>query len=180
MSGRRGPRHSPIPSPARAGRSGDCREVGFDIYQKSSALARALSRRPERAASIHRPEAELRVSVDLKHVSMIVLFRIDAEGQAEVLTTGLLALERDPKAADQLEACMRAAHSLKGAARIVGLTAGVRVAHALEDCFVAAQSGRIGLKQHDIDRLLRAVDLLVLIAKTPESDTEQWNGPKSG
>ena len=120
------------------------------------------------------------MSVDLKHVSMIDLFRIDAEGQAEVLTSGLLALERDPKAADQLEACMRAAHSLKGAARIVGLTAGVRVAHALEDCFVAAQSGRIGLKQHDIDRLLRGVDLLVLIAKTPESDTEQWNGPKSG
>lgn len=120
------------------------------------------------------------MSVDLKHVSMIDLFRIDAEGQAEVLTSGLLALERDPKAADRLEACMRAAHSLKGAARIVGLTAGVRVAHALEDCFVAAQAGRIGLKRQDIDRLLRGVDLLVLIAKTPETDTEQWNGPKSG
>ena len=36
---------------------------------------------------------------------------------------------------------MRAAHSLKGAARIVGLTVGVRVAHAMEDCFVAAQQG---------------------------------------
>jgi two-component system, chemotaxis family, sensor histidine kinase and response regulator WspE len=120
------------------------------------------------------------VSVDVKHLSMIDLFRLEAEGQADVLTSGLLALERDPKAAEQLEACMRAAHSLKGAARIVGLGAGVRVAHALEDCFVAAQSGRIGLKRQDIDRLLRGVDLLVLIAKTPESDTEQWNGPKSG
>ena len=36
---------------------------------------------------------------------------------------------------------MRAAHSLKGAARIVGLDVGVRVAHAMEDCFVAAQRG---------------------------------------
>jgi two-component system sensor histidine kinase and response regulator WspE len=115
---------------------------------------------------------------DLNHVSMIDLFRLEAEGQAEVLTSGLLALERDPKAADQLEACMRAAHSLKGAARIVGLTAGVRVAHALEDCFVAAQSGRIGLERDDIDRLLRGVDLLVLIANTPDGDVEQWNGPK--
>jgi len=34
---------------------------------------------------------------------------------------------------------MRAAHSLKGAARIVDLADGVRVAHAMEDCFVAAQ-----------------------------------------
>ena len=38
-----------------------------------------------------------------------------------MLTSGLLALERDHALADQLEACMRAAHSLKGAARIVGL-----------------------------------------------------------
>ena len=37
---------------------------------------------------------------------------------------------------------MRAAHSLKGAARIVGLDAAVRVAHAMEDCLVAAQKGR--------------------------------------
>jgi two-component system sensor histidine kinase and response regulator WspE len=116
---------------------------------------------------------------DLKHVSMIDLFRLDAEGQAQVLTSGLLALERDPTAADQLDACMRAAHSLKGAARIVGLTAGVRVAHALEDCFVAAQGGRIALTQQAIDRLLRGVDLLLLIAKTPEADIEQWNTEKS-
>ena len=75
---------------------------------------------------------------------------------------------------------MRAAHSLKGAARIVGLTAGVRVAHALEDCFVAAQGGRIVLQQRDIDRLLRGVDLLLLIAKTPESEIEQWSTKKSG
>ena len=114
------------------------------------------------------------MSEDLKNVSMIDLFRMEAEGQAQVLTTGLLALERDPRSADQLEACMRAAHSLKGAARIVGLAAGVRVAHALEDCFVAAQGGRISLRQQDVDCLLRGVDLLVLIANTSEGDTERW------
>ena len=42
---------------------------------------------------------------------------------------------------------MRAAHSLKGAARMVGLDVGVRVAHAIEDCFVAAQEGRLKLRQ---------------------------------
>ena len=35
---------------------------------------------------------------DLKQVSMLDLFRLEAEGQAQVLTTGLLALERDPDA----------------------------------------------------------------------------------
>lgn len=78
---------------------------------------------------------------DLSQLSMHELFRMEVEHQTRVLTAGMLALERDPGAADQLEACMRAAHSLKGAARIVDLSSGVGVAHAMEDCFVAAQNG---------------------------------------
>ena len=75
---------------------------------------------------------------DLSQLSMLDLFRMEAESQVQVLTSGLLALERDHAAAEQLESCMRAAHSLKGAARIVDLADAVRVAHAMEDCFVAA------------------------------------------
>ena len=82
---------------------------------------------------------------DLSDFSMMELFRVEAESQTATLTAGLLALERDPTAADRLEACMRAAHSLKGAARIVNLNAAVKVAHAMEDCFVAAQRGK-----HDV------------------------------
>ena len=118
------------------------------------------------------------MSEDLSNFSMFDLFRTEVEGQVQVLTAGLLALERDPAAADQLEAAMRAAHSLKGAARIVGLDAGVNVAHAMEDCFVAAQQGRILLHQGRIDRLLAGVDLLTRIAQTPEADAAQWAGEK--
>ena len=82
------------------------------------------------------------------------LFRLEAENQVAVLTGGLLALERDPKDAAQLEALMRAAHSLKGAARIVGLDAAVRVAHGMEDCFVAAQEGKLTLGHAQTDRLV--------------------------
>ena len=63
---------------------------------------------------------------------------------------------------------MRAAHSLKGAARLVDIDTGVALAHALEDCFVAAQNGRTTLGQREIDRLLRGVDLLLSIAKSPD------------
>ena len=118
------------------------------------------------------------MSKDLSNFSMFDLFRVEVENQAQVLTAGLLALERDPTTPDQLEAAMRAAHSLKGAARIVGLEAGVSVAHALEDCFVAAQQGRITLHQARIDLLLRGVDLLTRIAHTPEADAPQWAGEK--
>jgi len=108
-------------------------------------------------------------------LSMLDLFRIEAGAQAEVLTSALLALERDATAADQLELCMRAAHSLKGAARIVGLEAGVRVAHAIEECFVAAQRSEVTFEQRHIDRLLRAADLLLRIANTSEEGLAAWD-----
>jgi len=101
---------------------------------------------------------------DLSDFSMMELFRVEAESQTATLTAGLLALERDPTAADRLEACMRAAHSLKGAARIVNLNAAVKVAHAMEDCFVAAQKGKVTLGQNQVDWLLRGVDLLARIS----------------
>jgi two-component system sensor histidine kinase and response regulator WspE len=113
---------------------------------------------------------------DLSQMSMQELFRLEAESQVQVLTIGLLALESNATAADQLEACMRAAHSLKGAARIVGIHAGVNVAHVMEDCFVAAQRGEITLRKKHIDLLLRGVDLLTAIANTPESDIGKWMG----
>ncbi len=106
---------------------------------------------------------------ELADSSMLELFRVELDAQTEVLTAGLLALERDPVAAEQLESCMRAAHSLKGAARIVGLDAGVSVAHEMEDCFVAAQQGRLLLQQNAIDLLLRGLDWLNRIAQTPEA-----------
>jgi two-component system sensor histidine kinase and response regulator WspE len=112
---------------------------------------------------------------DLANASLLDLFRLEAEEQARVLTAGLLALERNPFAADSLEACMRAAHSLKGAARIINLAAGVNIAHTMESCFVAAQECRTRLQQPQIDDLLRAVDLLRRIAQTPESALDFWH-----
>lgn len=105
---------------------------------------------------------------------MLDLFRLETENQAQVLTSGLLALERDPAASEHLEACMRAAHSLKGAARIVGVNAGVHVSHAMEDTFVAAQRGDILLRQKHIDVLLRCVDLFNRIAGTSQAELNQW------
>jgi two-component system sensor histidine kinase and response regulator WspE len=115
---------------------------------------------------------------DLSQFSMRDLFRIEAESQTQAMTVGLLALEQDNRRADQLEACMRAAHSLKGAARIVEIHPAVTVAHAMEDLFVAAQGGSLVLAQPQIDRLLEGVDLLVAIAQSPDLESgkrdEAW------
>ncbi len=111
---------------------------------------------------------------------MLDLFRLEAEEQLRALTAGLLALERAPTDAVQLEACMRAAHSFKGAAHIVGLKSAATVAHSLEDCFVAAQRGHIVLERTQIDLLLRGVDLLNRIATTPGTNVAEWTAGAPG
>lgn len=102
----------------------------------------------------------------MRDASLLELFRLEAEAQKQVLDSGLMILERDPLNAAQLEACMRAAHSLKGAARIVGLDTGVRVAHAMEDLLVAAQEQQLRLLPEHIDALLQGSDLLLRIGQT--------------
>lgn len=104
----------------------------------------------------------------MRDTSLLELFSLEAEAQTQVLSAGLLALERNPTQADQLESCMRAAHSLKGAARIVGVDAGVSVAHVMEDCLVSAQECRLLLRPEHIDALLQGTDLLMRIA-TPNN-----------
>ena len=88
--------------------------------------------------------------------SMWDLFRGEVESQMRVFTDGLLALEGGGSAKEHLAATMRAAHSIKGAARIVRLDVAVQLAHSMEDCLVAAQEGALTLDPAAIDVLLSA------------------------
>lgn len=111
---------------------------------------------------------------DFSEFSLLDLFRSEADTQLKVLTEGLLALERDADSLSRIEPLMRAAHSLKGAARIVNLEPIERLAHAMEDCFVAAQKGKLQLNKARIDRLLAGVDLMSEIAALDESVATTW------
>ena len=107
---------------------------------------------------------------DYSDISLLHLFSLEAETQTALLNDGLLTLERDPQHAESLEALMRAAHSLKGAARIVQLGAAERVAHVMEDCFVAAQEGRVVFTSEHIEVLLQGVDVLTRLAQAATTD----------
>src|SRR5580700_10810581 len=111
---------------------------------------------------------------DLGDLSMLELFRMEVEVQSTVLTEGLLGLEQDTNTAPRLQELMRAAHSLKGAARIVGRNAAVRIAHAMEDCFVAVQKKERILSVEFIDTLLRGVDFLNRIAQVSDEALKDW------
>jgi two-component system, chemotaxis family, sensor histidine kinase and response regulator WspE len=122
-----------------------------------------------------------KVPNDLSEFSMVELFRLEVENQSVVFTENLLALEQNPTDASRLGALMRAAHSLKGAARMVDLDAAVCVAHELEDVFVAAQEGLLVLRPAHFDVLLRGVDLLHRIARAPDGQIEaQTSGRADG
>ncbi|MFW5637058.1 MAG: hybrid sensor histidine kinase/response regulator [Thermodesulfobacteriota bacterium] len=111
--------------------------------------------------------------IEGRHISadddMLELFQTEVETHAVTLNEGLLALENDPADFAAIESLMRAAHSIKGGARIVDLDAAVRIAHTLEDCFVTIQKERMPLSPEHIDVLLKAVDALIQIAETGEA-----------
>ena len=111
---------------------------------------------------------------DLSGFSMWELFRGEVAAQMQVLTDSLLAIETGAEPKEFLQAAMRAAHSIKGAARIVQLDPAVQLAHAMEDCLVAAQKSEIALDSAATDLLLRSGDTLAATATVEEASISVW------
>jgi two-component system, chemotaxis family, sensor histidine kinase and response regulator WspE len=120
------------------------------------------------------PSQTQSVPAPLVDAQMIDLFRLEVEEQAKILNEGLITLEANPTVIQPLEALMRSAHSIKGAARIVGLDAAVSLAHTMEDCFVAAQNRSLTLTVELVDQLLRGVDLLQHLSQVRNQDLPNW------
>jgi two-component system sensor histidine kinase and response regulator WspE len=113
---------------------------------------------------------------DLSQFSMMDLFRMEADSQTQILTDGLLAMERLKNDAGAVESMMRAAHSIKGAAAIVGLEVVVQLAHRMEDAFIAAQHGKLALTPNRVDVLLAGVDLILQLSRLEDSGLDAWLG----
>ncbi|RLS60594.1 MAG: hybrid sensor histidine kinase/response regulator, partial [Planctomycetota bacterium] len=110
---------------------------------------------------------------DLGGFSLFELFRGEAEQHSLTLSAGLVKLEQSAAASD-IEPLMRAAHSIKGAAKVVGLERAVELAHAMEDALVAMQSGREAPTPARIDQLLAGTDLLASLAAIREEELGAW------
>lgn len=113
---------------------------------------------------------------------LLGLFREEMAAHSAVLTDGLLSLERNggrlsPQSTEPL---MRAAHSLKGAARVVDLGDVSRVAHRMEDVFVAMGEGRLEVSPDLVDQLLGALDWMVSIGEVPDAEIEGWLSSHAG
>ncbi len=150
-----------------------------DLTQKCLQLSQLDSPRQvpsEKIESVEKPRIEPpQVAPEgIIDPTMFDLFCIELETQSSALNNGLIELEQNPKDKKLLESLMRAAHSIKGAARVVSLNPIVRLAHAMEDSFVAAQNQQMDLKIEQVDQLLRAVDLFTRLAKVNLREVNTW------
>lgn len=106
--------------------------------------------------------------------TMFDLFCVEIDSQSKILNEGLMEIERKSKDPKILESLMRAAHSIKGAARVVNLNQIVRLAHVMEDCFVKAQHEQKEIPIERIDQLLRGVDFLGRLSKIHIHEVQAW------
>lgn len=89
---------------------------------------------------------------------MLDLFIIELENHTRALEEGLVEVE-SKQTRENIEPLMRAAHSIKGAARIIGLNDAVELAHKMEDMLSAAMNAKFTLNADVIDLLLKGNDI---------------------
>lgn len=86
------------------------------------------------------------------------VFKAEAQELIVKLNQGFMILEKDPEQAQALEELFRAAHTLKGSARMMGQEAIQQIAHRLEDLLGKVREGGLKITPSIVDAALAAVD----------------------
>ena len=93
------------------------------------------------------------------------LFKAESEEHLQTLENGLLRLEAEPHDSAMLEELFRSAHSLKGAARMLGVEGVETLAHHFEDQLGAARRGHLVMSAATADRLYQGLDAMRRLAR---------------
>ena len=101
-------------------------------------------------------------------LELLDVFLEEANENLAVIESGLLVLERKPEDAAIVDEIFRAAHTLKGGAATLSLTALRDAANALEDFFAALRDKRVVMTPVIAGVPLCAVDLLRALLEVPE------------
>ena len=89
---------------------------------------------------------------------LLATFRAEVEERLASLQAGLLALESHVSPRQVVMLLFRDAHTVKGSARMLGLTGVLNVAHNMEDLLGALRDGRFAVRKDLVDLLLAACD----------------------
>src|SRR6266852_3068434 len=97
------------------------------------------------------------------------LFIEEAKGHLERIASGLLALESAPDDQAAIDGIFREAHTMKGAAGMVGMMRVSRLAHRLEDLLVELRAGTRRSSPELTDAMLLVLDGLGRLIANPSS-----------
>jgi two-component system, chemotaxis family, sensor kinase CheA len=110
----------------------------------------------------------------------IEIFCREAEEHLASLQSGLLVLEKNPTQTALLHELLRNAHTLKGSARMVGLSDISAITHTMEEQLKGMEQGSRAVDAAAIDLLLKGADAVALIASAlakgeePKLDVERF------
>ena len=110
----------------------------------------------------------------------IEIFCREAEEHLASLQSGLLVLEKNPGRTGLLHELLRNAHTLKGSARMVGLSEISAITHTMEEQLKAMEQGSRAVDAAAIDLLLKGADAVALITSAlskgekPKLDVEEF------
>ena len=110
----------------------------------------------------------------------IEIFCREAEEHLASLQSGLLVLERNPTRTSLLHELLRNAHTLKGSARMVGLSDISAITHTMEEQLKGMEKGERSVDAESIDLLLKGADAVALITaalargEAPNLDVERF------
>ncbi len=100
---------------------------------------------------------------------LLSMFRMECDEHIQCMRTGIKKLGEIPPSEEQVElseTIHRAAHSLKGAARTIGLADVEPLCQSLESCFSVLKRQKIEMPAELLSMLQRAVDGLETLLST--------------
>jgi len=104
---------------------------------------------------------------------LLEVFKLEFAEQLQVITDGLLELEKKPDDQELLNVIFRAAHTIKGSSRSVGIESIGEIAHALENLFGEMRDEKLTLTPDINDACLAAVDAMRQAMKQFEKKSDQ-------
>ncbi len=101
-------------------------------------------------------------------------FKSEALEHLERIDQGLLLLEQNPQNLEQVRNLFLSAHTIKGGAAMLSLTAIKEITHAFEDILDALRQGKYVADPSTITLLLQTADLLrLVVTRVPLEPTDQ-------
>ena len=114
------------------------------------------------ASSVNAAEDETEDEIDPE---MLEVFTLEAEEHLQNISANLQIIEQNPQHSEALQSVRRSAHTLKGAAGVVGFKTTARLAHRMEDLLDRLAEQPLNSTSQTTALLLSATDSLEALAR---------------